>query len=216
MRNYIFLGPPGAGKGTMSAMLAERDGNVHISTGDILRSEIKNGTELGRQAQSFIQAGQLVPDEVVAAIVSQVLNTTEVRERGFILDGYPRTVAQAQLLDAALADASLELDQVVLFQVDRELLIRRLTGRRICRECGAVYHVLFTPPKETGVCDKCGGALYQRPDDGLDTVQERLHVYHEQTEPLISFYQERGLLLPVPAHEEKHASFATLCERLRR
>jgi len=198
----------------MSAMLAERDGHIHISTGDILRSEIKNGTELGQQARGFIQAGQLVPDEVVAAIVSKVLNTGDVRAHGFILDGYPRTLAQAQLLDDALDAAHLKLERVVLFEVDRELLIRRLTGRRICRECGAVYHVLFTPPKQSGVCDKCGGALYQRPDDGLDTVQERLHVYHEQTEPLISLYEKRGLLLRVPAHEKKHASFATLCEYL--
>ncbi len=198
----------------MSEMLAEKDGHVHISTGDILRAEMKADTDLGRQARSFIQAGHLVPDGVVAAIVSKALDTDVVRSRGFILDGYPRTVAQAEMLDAALEAAGLRLDQVVLFEVDRELLIRRLTGRRICRECGTVYHVHFTPPKQAGVCDKCGGALYQRPDDSPETVGERLRVYHDQTEPLIAYYEDRGLLLRVPAHQEKHASFTVLCEHL--
>jgi len=198
----------------MSEMLAERDGHVHVSTGDILRAEMKADTDLGQQARSYIDAGHLVPDEVVAAIVTKALDTDEVRTRGFILDGYPRTVPQAKRLDATLDAVKLQLDRVVLFEVGQELLIKRLTGRRICRECGAVYHVCFTPPKQADVCDKCGGSLYQRSDDSPETVRERLRVYHEQTEPLIAYYESRGLLLRVPGHQRKHAGFAVLCEHL--
>ncbi len=214
MPNYIFLGPPGAGKGTMAALLAEKYGFAHISTGDILRAELKAGTELGRKAKSFIDQGQLVPDEVVAAIVSGRLAAPDVRNHGFILDGYPRTVVQAELLDAALADNGLALDAAVLFNVGRELLLKRLTGRRICRECGAVYHVLFNPPKTEGVCDKCGGPLYQRSDDQADTVEERLKVYETQTAPLIAFYRNRNLLVEVPGDKEKNQNFAVLCKAL--
>ena len=214
MGNYIFLGPPGAGKGTMAAMLAEKYGFAHISTGDILRAELKAGTELGKKAKSYIDQGQLVPDEVVAAIVSGRLTSDDVREKGFILDGYPRTVVQAELLDGALKDNALSLDSAVLFRVGRDLLLKRLTGRRVCRECGAVYHVLFNPPNTAGVCDKCGGPLYQRSDDRAETVEERLKVYEAQTAPLITFYRDRGLLLEVVGDKEKNENFAVLCEAL--
>jgi len=214
MGNYIFLGPPGAGKGTMAAMLAEKYGFAHISSGDILRAELKAGTELGKKAKSYIDQGQLVPDEVVAAIVSGRLTSDDVREKGFILDGYPRTVVQAELLDGALKDNALSLDSAVLFRVGRDLLLKRLTGRRVCRECGAVYHVLFNPPNTAGVCDKCGGPLYQRSDDRAETVEERLKVYEAQTAPLITFYRDRGLLLEVVGDKEKNENFAVLCEAL--
>jgi len=214
MGNYVFLGPPGAGKGTMADMLAEKYGFVHISTGDILREELKKGSPLGRQAQEYIDSGRLVPDEVVAAIVAGALDGPDVRRNGFILDGYPRTIRQAELLDGALDEKGLVLDCVVLFLVGRDLLLKRLTGRRVCRQCGAVYHVAFNPPQRAGVCDRCGGELYQRNDDRPETVQERLEVYEKQTAPLIGYYEQRGLLLRVPGDKEKNENFIALCQAL--
>ena len=210
MSNYVFLGPPGAGKGTMADMLSEQYAFMHVSTGDILRGEMKSGSELGARAQQFVNAGKLVPDVVVAAIVSRKLSDPLVSERGVILDGYPRTVKQAELLDDALRQSRLDLDGVVLFEVDRDLLLRRLTARRICRSCGAVYNVLFDPPAEDALCDRCGGELYQRPDDSQETVRERLDVYQEQTAPLIEFYESRGQLIRVTGSREKHENYDIL------
>ena len=212
--NYVFLGAPGAGKGTMAGMLCERFSNVHISTGDILREELKSGSELGKQACEHMESGGLVPDELVAAIVSRKLAGPEVQVNGFILDGYPRTVVQAGLLDEALAECGLALDAVVLFEVDEGLLLRRLTARRMCRQCGGNFNVLYSPPAVENVCDECGAELYQRPDDNIETARERLQVYERETLPLVSFYDERGQLIRVPGSLGKDENFAALCENL--
>ncbi|MCF7853545.1 MAG: adenylate kinase [Candidatus Pacebacteria bacterium] len=214
MSNYVFLGPPGAGKGTMADMLSEQFGFVHVSTGDILREEMASGSELGRQAQQFVNSGHLVTDEVVAAIVSRKLSDPQAALNGVILDGYPRTVKQADLLDGALEENSLTLDAVVLFEVERELLLQRLTARRICRGCGAVYNLLYDPPAEDDVCDRCGVELYQRSDDSEETAKQRLNVYQEQTAPLIDFYERRGQLIRVTGSKEKHKNYKLVQQAL--
>lgn len=214
MANYVFLGAPGAGKGTMAQMLVGKYGNAHISTGDILRAEMKSGSELGRQAKAAVESGALVSDELVAAIVSRKLAEKVIRKKGFVLDGYPRTVAQAGLLDKALSDNRLKLDAAVLFEVEEDLLIRRLTARRLCQDCKAGYNVLYLPPKREGICDQCGGKLIQRPDDNLETVKDRLNVYEKQTAPLIDLYAKKGLLVRVPGSLEKDDNFAALCRHL--
>lgn len=214
MKNYVFLGPPGAGKGTMAEMLCERFAHVHISTGDILRQEMHRGSALGRQAKGYVDAGELVPDGVVAAIVSDKLSGTDVRDKGFVLDGYPRTVPQADLLEVALKDQAIALDKVVLFEVDEALLLKRLTARRVCKSCGAVFNVMFNPPAREDICDKCGGGLYQRRDDMIETAHERLGVYRRETEPLTEYYDRRGLLLRVIGYQERHRNFATLLKHL--
>jgi len=213
-RNFVFLGAPGAGKGTMAELCREHFGFVHISTGDILREEMKRGTRLGAEARQYVNHGQLVPDEVVAAIVAERLGGRAVADNGCILDGYPRTVNQADLLNGALAENHLELSAAVLFEVDRELLLKRLTARRICRDCGAVFNVLYNPPRREKICDQCGGELYQRSDDSRETALERLEVYERQTAPLIDYYQQRGRLLKVTGAKEKDANFAVLREAL--
>lgn len=214
MKYLVFLGAPGAGKGTMAEMLCAGHGHAHISTGDLLRAEMAAGTELGRQARSYVEGGKLVPDEVVAAMVSAKLASPEVRRAGFVLDGYPRTVRQAELLEQALAGHGLKLDAVVLFEVGRDLILSRLTARRLCKGCGAIFNVLYNRPRQEGVCDKCGGALYQRPDDTLATAEGRLAVYEEQTAPLIGLYERQRLLRRTTGAEEKNANFALLCRCL--
>mgnify|MGYP006288277065 CR=1 FL=1 len=214
MGNYVFLGPPGAGKGTMAGMVKEEFGCEHVSTGDILRAELKQQTELGLKAKSYMESGALVPDKLVAAIISKKLAEPGMQNGGFVLDGYPRTVNQAQLLDAALTDNEMSLDAVVLFDIDRDLLVKRLTARRICPDCGAVYNVLFGPPTREGVCDACGGTLKQRPDDTEETVVERLDVYESQTAPLIAFYETRRLLVRTPGDLEKAANYEALKRNL--
>ena len=214
MSNYIFLGPPGAGKGTMADMMAEHKGVAHISTGDILREEMRAGTDLGKQVKSVIDSGELVSDELVTALVKKRLADPETASRGIILDGFPRTLEQAALLDRVLEDIDQKIDRAVLFEVDRELLIRRLTARRICPSCKRVYNVLFDPPQEDEVCDNCGAGLEQRADDARETVEERLAVYQQQTAPLIRFYDDRGILLRVNGGREKNENFRMLCEAL--
>ena len=189
----ILLGPPGAGKGTQAKRLIERYGIPQISTGDILRAAVREGTELGKKAKQYMDAGQLVPDEVVIGIIRERLKEADCA-KGFILDGFPRTVPQAEALKSVLAELGQALDHVVSIEVPDEDLVERLTGRRTCRNCGAMYHVKFTPPKQEGVCDKCGGELYQRDDDKEETIRARLKVYHDQTAPLVEFYNEEGLL----------------------
>ncbi len=193
----ILLGPPGAGKGTQAKRLIERYGIPQISTGDILRAAVRDGTDLGKKAKQYMDAGKLVPDEVVIGIIEERLQEADCA-KGFILDGFPRTVAQADALNRVLANLGQAIDHVVSIEVPDEELVERLTGRRTCRGCGAMYHVKFSPPKAQGVCDKCGGELYQRDDDREETIRARLKVYHEQTAPLVEYYEKAGLLRRIP------------------
>lgn len=212
-RNLVFLGPPGAGKGTHSDPLMKAENLTHISTGDILRAEIKNGTELGRNAKNYMDQGKLVPDEIVADMVGKRLAQDDCKN-GFILDGFPRTVAQAELLDEAMNKIGIKLDGVVLFDAPEDLLIQRLTSRLTCRGCGASFNKLFSRPKVEGKCDSCDGELYQRSDDSLETAENRLKVYNEQTAPLIKFYSGKGLLATVDASLAKEKAYAALLDVL--
>lgn len=193
----ILLGPPGAGKGTQAALMVQKMSVPHISTGDIFRKAIGEGTPLGVKAKSYIDQGQLVPDEVTIGIVRERIAQADC-QAGFLLDGFPRTVAQAEALDAILSDMGISLDAVINMDVPHQLLMDRLTGRRICKSCGTAYHLEFNPPPAAGVCGKCGGELYQRSDDTAETVGSRLTVYENQTAPLIAYYGEKGLLRKVP------------------
>ena len=185
----IMLGAPGAGKGTQAAVLSERLGIPTISTGNILRAAVKNGTPVGLQAKSYMDAGKLVPDEVIIGIVAERLTEADCA-KGFILDGVPRTIAQAEALEAA----GVRFDCVLDIEVSDEEIVSRMSGRRACTDCGATYHVTAAPPRAEGVCDACGGRLVQRDDDKPETVLDRLSVYHAQTEPLKEFYAQRGIL----------------------
>jgi len=197
----MLLGPPGAGKGTQAEYLVQKFNLAYISTGEILRSAVKNGTPLGLQAKQFMEQGQLVPDEVVIGIVKERLSESDC-EKGALLDGFPRTVVQARSLDFVLSKMNCRLDGVIHIEVEEEELIARLTGRRVCRDCGATYHIKFNSPKVRNVCDQCGGELSQREDDSLATVTERLVVYKKQTEPLIEYYQQQGLLHTINGNQE--------------
>ena len=207
----ILLGPPGAGKGTQAKMLTEKYSIPQISTGDILRAAVKDGTPMGQKAKEFMNAGGLVPDEVVVGIVRDRLQEADCNN-GFILDGFPRTVAQADALQTSLHSMSKELDRVISLEVDAEALVERLTGRRTCKDCGRGYHVKFEPSREVGICDACGGSLFQRDDDQEETIRKRLQVYADQTAPLINYYREAGVLLeldgmlPIPLVQEKMQS----------
>ena len=194
--NIILLGPPGAGKGTQAKMLVDKYGIPQISTGDILRANLKAQTELGLEAKKYMDAGELVPDEVVIGIINNRIKEDDC-QAGYMLDGFPRTVAQAEALDKILAEGGSKIDHVVSIDVPNDELMGRLTGRRTCRACGQGFHVMFDPPKQGGVCDKCGGELYQRDDDNEATVGSRLEVYASQTQPLIDYYQNKGLLRPI-------------------
>lgn len=194
----VMLGPPGAGKGTQASRISDAYAIPHISTGEIFRANVDDGTELGKQAKDYMDRGELVPDEVVVGMVADRLTHRDT-ETGFNLDGFPRTVPQAQALEELLADRGTPIDVVLRLAIDESEIIRRLTGRRTCRNCGAVYHVEDHPPSQVGVCDACGGELYQREDDTEDVVRNRIGVYRRQTEPLEMFYWERGLLRDVEA-----------------
>jgi len=191
--NIILLGPPGAGKGTQAKMLVDKYGIPQISTGEILRANLKAGTQLGLEAKKYMDAGKLVPDEVVIGIINNRIQEEDCR-RGYMLDGFPRTVAQAQALDKILAEQGSGIDDVISIEVADHELMGRLTGRRTCRQCGQGFHVMFDPPKVEGICDKCGGELYQRDDDNEKTVANRLKVYSDQTQPLIDYYKKKSLL----------------------
>ena len=188
----ILLGAPGAGKGTQAEVLCKELNIPTISTGNILRAAIKDGTPTGLKAKSFMDAGQLVPDEVIIGIITERLAQDDCRN-GFILDGVPRTIAQAE----ALEKAGIQFDHVISIEISDETIVERMVGRRVCEHCGATYHLVAVPPKTPGVCDKCGGKLIQRHDDEPETVLARLEVYHKETEPLKGFYAERGLLRSV-------------------
>jgi len=194
--NLILLGPPGAGKGTQAQMIVERYHIPQISTGDILRAAVKEGTSLGKQAKTFMDRGQLVPDEVVIGIIDERLRASDCNA-GFILDGFPRTTPQAEALQAILTKIRKSVDHVINIEVDLEELVRRLTGRRTCNNCGGMFHILFHPPQKEGVCDRCGGTLYQREDDGEETIRTRLKEYQKLTAPLIQYYQNKKLLRPI-------------------
>ena len=196
MARYILLGPPGAGKGTQSVMIAEQYNIPHISTGDILRANVKAGTPLGVEAKGYMDRGELVPDSLIMDLVRERLKEADC-ENGFLFDGFPRTVPQAEALDTILADAGISLDAVIDIRVDEEELLKRMTGRRVCRKCGAPYHIVNMPPKKEGVCDLCGGEVYQRADDTEETVKNRFKVYHDQTLPLTAYYEAAGKLVPI-------------------
>ena len=190
--NLILLGAPGAGKGTQAERLSKELQIPAISTGNILRAAIKNGTPTGLKAKSFMDAGKLVPDEVIIGIITERLAEEDCKN-GYILDGVPRTIAQAE----ALEQAGIQFDAVVSIEISDEAIMQRMSGRRVCEDCGASYHLVAVPPKQEGVCDNCGGKLVQRKDDAPETVKARLEVYHNETEPLKDFYESRGVLKPV-------------------
>ena len=194
----VLVGPPGAGKGTQAQFIASHLSIPKISTGDIFRANVSGGTELGKLAKEYMDRGDLVPDEVTVAMVRDRLGEDDAQE-GFLLDGFPRNVPQAEILKKMLAEWGSSLDVVLELVVDDEEVVRRLAGRRTCRSCGKVWHVDFDPPAREGVCDACGGRLFQRDDDREDTIRHRLEVYQEQTSPLISFYADEGILVGVDA-----------------
>lgn len=194
----VFLGPPGAGKGTQAKAVSDNERIAHVSTGDILREAVANGTALGLQAKGYMESGKLVPDDLVVALVAERLERDDCAD-GFVLDGFPRTIPQAEALEETLEESGNELDGVVYLKADDDQVVRRLSGRRMCRGCGANYHLTFMPPADAERCDECGGELYQRDDDKAETVRERLKVYYAQTADLIEFYRGKGLLNEVDA-----------------
>jgi len=197
----ILLGPPGAGKGTQAERIIDHHKLTHVSTGDILRSSVKKGTELGNKAKEFMDKGELVSDDIIIGIVEERLKEPDCKS-GALLDGFPRTVVQARSLDKVLEKMGRSIKAVIYINVDEEEIISRLTGRRICRECGASYHLNFNPPQVRNVCDQCGGGLYQREDDSFETVKQRINVYQEQTEPLINYYEKNNLLEKVEGNQD--------------
>lgn len=192
----IFLGPPGAGKGTQARTLAEAEGIPQIATGDMLRDAAARGTRLGLEAKSYMDRGALVPDGVVVGLVAERLEAPDAT-KGFVLDGFPRTLAQAEALERMLKDRDLAVERVIYFEVSERELLRRLTGRRVCRQCQSAYHLVSAPPKREGRCDRCGGELYQREDDSEAAVRRRLEVYAARTKPLLEYYRGRGVLTTV-------------------
>ena len=195
------MGGPGAGKGTMSAKIVEKYNVCHISTGDIFRSEIGNQTELGMMAKSYMDKGLLVPDEVTNQMVKSYLENLEDKKNGFLLDGYPRTIDQAKAFDALSEGSDLAIDTVIAMELDFSVLSGRITGRRLCRNCGEIYHMVTKPPKQEGVCDNCGGELYQRKDDTEESLKVRLDEYSRQTEPVLDFYEKKGLVKHINADQ---------------
>ncbi|MFH1854292.1 MAG: adenylate kinase [Candidatus Omnitrophota bacterium] len=209
----VFLGPPGAGKGTQAVMLSERLGILHLSTGDILRENVKQGTEIGKKAKSFMEKGELVPDDMVIEMMLETIKTGKDK-KSFVLDGFPRTLYQAKKLDAALDKLNLPIEMLVYFKTSMDTVIFRLTGRRLCRDCGANYHVINMPPKKEGVCDKCGGELYRRKDDSEETIKKRLEVYNDQTKELIDYYREKGISREVSGDLDADTVYKELFEIL--
>ncbi|ACD65915.1 MAG TPA: adenylate kinase [Sulfurihydrogenibium sp.] len=185
----IFLGPPGAGKGTQSQLLKERNGFIQISTGDLLREAVKNQTELGKLAKQYMDEGKLVPDDLIISLIKEKLQ--EYADKNIIFDGFPRTIPQAESLDNLLSHLNKNVDAVILFKIEDDEVVKRLAGRRVCPSCGAVYHMIYNPPKTDEICDKCGARLIQRDDDKEEVIRKRLEVYHQQTKPLIEYYKNK-------------------------
>ncbi len=207
--HLVLLGPPGAGKGTQAGKLESAYNLPHISTGDMFRRAINQETALGTKAKEYMDQGKLVPDEIVNGIVKERLAEDDC-QAGFILDGFPRTVNQAEELTAILEDLDLDLNAVINIEVGEEEVVARLSARRVCEDCGAAYHLKFDPPQKEGICDQCGGSLYQRDDDQPETIKERLAVYQEQTAPLVDYYQDRDLLVTVNGEQEIEEVFADI------
>ena len=205
----IMLGAPGAGKGTQAKMIAEKYGIPHVSTGDIFRANIKNGTELGKQAKEYMDAGKLVPDELTVKILLDSVAQDDCKN-GYVLDGFPRTIPQAEVLEDALNKLGDKIDYAVNVDVPDENIVRRMSGRRACLKCGATYHIEHIPPKQEGICDTCGSELVLRDDDKPETVLNRLKVYHDQTQPLIDFYTERNVLKTVDGTRDMKDVFADI------
>jgi len=199
--NILIMGGPGAGKGTMSAKITEKYNVNHISTGDIFRSEISHQTQLGMKAKSYMDQGLLVPDEVTNSMVKSYLEHLHDRKDGFLLDGYPRTLDQAKAFDALSKGTDLAIDVVIAMEIPFEVLADRVCGRRLCKECGEIYHVKSHPSKKEGVCDKCGGNLYQRKDDTIESLNVRLDEYTKQTQPVLDFYEAKGLVKHINANQ---------------
>ncbi|WP_026508422.1 adenylate kinase [Butyrivibrio sp. MC2013] len=209
----IMLGAPGAGKGTQAQMICDKFNIPHISTGDLFRANIKNGTELGKRAKEYMDKGQLVPDELtVELLLDRVAN--EDCKNGYVLDGFPRTIPQADVLDAKLTELGDKVDFAINVEVPDENIIRRMSGRRACLKCGATYHIEHIPPKTEGICDKCGSELVQRDDDKPETVQNRLKVYHDQTQPLIDYYGKKNILKSVDGTKDMNDVFADIVKIL--
>ncbi|MDO8579851.1 MAG: adenylate kinase [Candidatus Omnitrophota bacterium] len=209
----VLLGPPGAGKGTLAGSLKDSLTIEHISMGDILREEMKNNTALGKQAKMYIDRGELLPDEVVTKIIEQKLKKPISGQCGFLLDGFPRTVQQAKDLDAILRKIKNPLDYVLYLKATLPVIIQRLTGRRVCRNCGAVFHATNRPPKKPGICNECGGPLYQRADDNEETIRTRMDVYTHSTQPIIEYYESQDKLLPLDADKESEYLAVMLNEK---
>jgi adenylate kinase len=212
--NLVLMGLPGAGKGTQAEKIVEKYGIPHISTGDMFRAAMKEGTELGLQAKSFMDKGELVPDEVTIGIVRERLSKDDC-QKGFLLDGFPRTVPQADALENLLVDLNRKIDYVINIDVDKSILMERLTGRRICKNCGATYHLVFNPPAKVDTCDRCGGELYQRADDNAETVQNRLEVNIKQSKPLLDFYEVQGYLRTIDGQQDINKVFVEIEQLLR-
>jgi len=210
----ILLGPPGAGKGTQAAGISAELGTPHISTGDMFRSALKKGTPLGLEAKKYMDSGELVPDELVVAMVKERISQPDC-ENGFLLDGFPRTIGQAEKLDETLIDAGLNIDLVINLVCSNDTVLKRLTGRRVCRKCGAIYHVTNMPSEVEGVCDKCGGETYQRDDDKEATILNRLEVYKKSTESLIDYYRDKGILKDVDANGDREEALKEMLALVR-
>ncbi len=212
--NLIFLGAPGSGKGTQAVRLAEKINVLHLSTGDLLRAAVKNGTELGKKAEGFMKAGELVPDEVIIGLIEEKQANGDLNN-GFILDGFPRTIPQAESLDSMFERVGTKIDNAVLLDVDDEEIINRLSGRMYCGGCSAPYNYPANMPKKEGVCDKCGGELMRRPDDMPEVVKNRLDVYKKQTQPIEDYYRGKSVLLPIAGVGTPNDIFDRLCEGLK-
>ncbi len=212
--NLVLIGPPGVGKGTQAALLTQRLGLVHLASGDVFRHEIAEGTELGRTAKGYIDKGMLVPDEVTIGMMEARFTSVEARTSGFVLDGFPRTVAQAVALDQKLASLGIQLARVASLEIDEEVVVARITGRRVCPNCGEIFHLASRPPKQEGVCDNCGGALIVRTDDKEETIRQRLNVFHAQTEPVLAYYKVTGKLHHIDGDQPAEEVFRCVIEGL--